>query len=930
MAPGPSTPKLSVPQQGHLLSRPRLRAAVRSLWGGGVVTLVAGPGYGKTATMADILSTAAPFSAYVALDEDDQDAVRFLTYLAEALEAVSPGLGAGALALSKRAGAQAGLAGEMEAALDHALQEYEGPRVILGLDDLQTVESSPRTVQAIAWVARRLPADWLLLVSSRRRIALDLGAPRSAGRLVELGVRRLRLTPTEVGDWARTAWGVDLSLSDARALWRASEGWPVALVLLGRHLGHGGTAPTRERLLGLGRRGRHLGDYLAEDVFSTLTPTAATFLMEAFPLERIVFPRDSALFSGGADVAERMCEELTEAGLLVARTGHRSYTLHRLVRGFAEEQARRANPEGADALMARAAMHLEAVGEYRSAVDVALRARSPRHAVGAARALLCGSVNVSESIGRQEWSERLVDVDVQDEPWLLVLKARMLQDRGGWREAEQIYDEARRSFDRTGERRGAFQAALGQGFCLYVIGRWEDCLRALQRAEAGASSPAERAEVGLNIGAALLALCRWDEAVERFEVAMMNAPVEGRQAFETRVAGHRSRVFLLRGRYTTSLEWARRAVRLSSAHTALHCATALNSAATVLYLTGDYEQARVQADAARGLIEARELAFLRVPCILTHAGIALGLGDYRGAVRMAKEAIAESAATGDVEAQVWAEDLLGHVCRVNRNPVRGAAHHARAIDLIDEHQLSIADRARCLCGLGMDQAVLGDAAAAAVTLDEVIGMSRQWGFEASLSPALFYRAWLRALDGDEAGATRAMTEAMALAAANRFIHAYRVEARVALPVLALSARLGAGAFAATEVVPLLPERYQAAYRTLADGAAYPTDEPLGAIPVSRLSVSSQPGRPVTAEELDLVARFGTLTGRESEILGMIALGLPNKVVARRLYITEKTIKTHTNNIYRKLGVRNRLQAVLMHQERERLGHPGSAGGGPVG
>ncbi|MHB0981450.1 MAG: helix-turn-helix domain-containing protein [Thermoleophilia bacterium] len=868
--------------------------------------------------MADILSTASPFSAYVALDEDDRDPVRFLSFLAEALEGVSAGLGAGALAVVGAASGQAGLASEMEAAIEQELRGYQGSRVVLGLDDVHTVESSARTLQSLEWLGRCLPADWLLLLSSRRRLPLDLGALRSAGRLVELGARRLRLTPTEVGDWARSAWGVGLSLSDARAVWRISEGWPVALVLMGRHLGRGGVLPTRERLLGLARRGRHLGDYLAQDVFSTLNPAAATFLMEAFPPERIVFPRDSALFSGGGEAAERLCEELTETGFLVTRTGHRAYTLHRLVREFAEEQARRVNPEGAVALMARASSHLEAVGEVRSAVDVALRAGIPGHAAGAVRKLAGGSLNASESIGRQEWLGRLEGREVETEPWLLVLKARLLHDTGGWREAEALYAAARRAFDRTEDRQGGFQAALGQGFCLYVLGRWEDCLAALRRAEANAAGAAERAEVGLNIGAALLALCRWDEAVERFELTMMSAPAEGRQAFETRVAGHRARVFLLRGRYSTALEWARRAVRLSSSQTALHCATTLNSAATILYLTGDYEQAQVQADAARALIEARDLAFLRVPCTLTRAGIAFGVGDYRAAVVMLKTAIAESVATGDVEAQVWAEDLMGQVCRVNRNPTRALVHHLNATELIDKHHLSIADRVRCLCGLGMDQAVLGDNDAAAATLDQVIGMSRQWGFEASLSPALFYRGWLRALAGDEGGASRALTEAMRLAASNKFVHLYRVEARVALPVLALCARFGAGAFPAGEIVPLLSERQQGYFRTLAEGDAYPTDMPLGHIPVSRLSISARSERLPTPEERDLMSRFGSLTAREFEILRMIALGMPNKVVAGRLYITEKTIKTHTNNIYRKLGVRNRLQAVLAHQDFERL------------
>jgi two-component system, NarL family, response regulator DegU len=51
-----------------------------------------------------------------------------------------------------------------------------------------------------------------------------------------------------------------------------------------------------------------------------------------------------------------------------------------------------------------------------------------------------------------------------------------------------------------------------------------------------------------------------------------------------------------------------------------------------------------------------------------------------------------------------------------------------------------------------------------------------------------------------------------------------------------------------------------------------------------------------------------LTRRELEILTLVADGLPNAEIARRLWITEQTVKFHLSNIYRKLGVSNRTQA----------------------
>jgi DNA-binding NarL/FixJ family response regulator len=56
---------------------------------------------------------------------------------------------------------------------------------------------------------------------------------------------------------------------------------------------------------------------------------------------------------------------------------------------------------------------------------------------------------------------------------------------------------------------------------------------------------------------------------------------------------------------------------------------------------------------------------------------------------------------------------------------------------------------------------------------------------------------------------------------------------------------------------------------------------------------------------------GGLSGREREVLGLVAGGLSNKQIARSLGITERTVKFHVTSIFNKLGADNRAQAVAM-------------------
>jgi DNA-binding NarL/FixJ family response regulator len=87
--------------------------------------------------------------------------------------------------------------------------------------------------------------------------------------------------------------------------------------------------------------------------------------------------------------------------------------------------------------------------------------------------------------------------------------------------------------------------------------------------------------------------------------------------------------------------------------------------------------------------------------------------------------------------------------------------------------------------------------------------------------------------------------------------------------------------------------------------------------VSAVRVAAEGGSPLAPRAASVVLReraerkpADELTGREQEVFELVREGLPNKLIARRLEISEKTVKTNLSRIFRKLGVFDRTQAAL--------------------
>ncbi len=91
-------------------------------------------------------------------------------------------------------------------------------------------------------------------------------------------------------------------------------------------------------------------------------------------------------------------------------------------------------------------------------------------------------------------------------------------------------------------------------------------------------------------------------------------------------------------------------------------------------------------------------------------------------------------------------------------------------------------------------------------------------------------------------------------------------------------------------------------------------ESLLAPTVTRRLIADVVARAAPGQPPPGAAKLGALTGRETETLKAVARGMSNAEIAAELYVTEHTVKTHVSNVLTKLGLRDRVQAVVLAYE----------------
>ncbi|HEX5823091.1 MAG TPA: LuxR C-terminal-related transcriptional regulator [Candidatus Limnocylindrales bacterium] len=355
---------------GRLVPRDRLsdqigRAASATL------TLVSAPaGFGKTTVMAELASRAGDARiAWLSLDPDDNDPVTFWTYVIEALDRAAPGVG-GAARSSLAAGQ-----GTVELAVTALLNGLAAAEadVVLVLDDVHAIDA-PRIHQQLGYFLDHLPARAHLVMGTRADPAIPLARLRARGGLVEIRASDLRFSTDEAASYLG-AMGLSLSDVNVAALEARTEGWIAALQLAALSLQ--GRADTTEFISAFAGDDRHIVDYLVEEVLRRQPAETREFLLKTSILSRFTGALADAVTAeqGGAATIEA----LDRANLfLVALDDQRHwYRYHHLFGDVLQAHLAAEMPGEIPMLHRRASDWFEQNGDRPAAVDHAFRAGDP-------------------------------------------------------------------------------------------------------------------------------------------------------------------------------------------------------------------------------------------------------------------------------------------------------------------------------------------------------------------------------------------------------------------------------------------------------------------------------------------------------------------------------------------------------------------------
>ncbi|MBX2999086.1 MAG: hypothetical protein KF893_11300 [Caldilineaceae bacterium] len=309
-------PRLNQSGQLRLVPRTRLWEKLNTGQPGQLTLISAPAGFGKTTLIAEwisVMGERGPLSrqraAWLMLDEGDNDPVRFFAYLIAALQCVAPTIGQN-LASSIHA---PGLL-PPEAITAQLINEIgqHSEKLILVLDDYHTINSTVIHTN-LRYLLEHLPPQLQLILITRSDPPVPLARLRAQGSIVEIRAADLSFNAEETGIFLNEIMQLNLAVDDVVILMQRTEGWAVGLQLAALYLNSGVDA--QRFIPGFSGGHAYIIDYLVEEVLARQPEEVKQFLLYTSILDRICASLADAICSRRD--SQRLLEALERANLFL-------------------------------------------------------------------------------------------------------------------------------------------------------------------------------------------------------------------------------------------------------------------------------------------------------------------------------------------------------------------------------------------------------------------------------------------------------------------------------------------------------------------------------------------------------------------------------------------------------------------------------------
>jgi LuxR family maltose regulon positive regulatory protein len=905
-APILATKLFAPPPQSRVVLRHRLIGRLNEGALHRKLTLVSAPaGFGKTTLLGEWLAGCEREAAWLSLDEADNDPTRFLSYLVAALQTIAPNIAEGVLGAL-----QSPQSPPTESILTALLNEINTipDQIVLVLDDYHAVDA--RAVDdALAFVLDHLPPRMHLVIATREDPQIPLARLRARGQLAELRAADLRFTPSEAAEFLNRAMGLNLSAEDIAALEARTEGWIAGLQLAALSM------KGREDVAGFVRSfagdNRYVVDYLIEEVLQRQPERVRSFLLQTSILERLNGPLCDAVT--GQERSNALLEALERGNLFVVPLDDRRhwFRYHHLFADVLRARLMEEQPDQVPTLHRRASEWYEQHGSAADAIRHALAAEDFGQAADLVELAVPAMRRSRQEATLLGWLKALPDELFRVRPVLSVHYAGTLLQSGQLEGVEDRLQDAERWLDTTAEmverpeapsaemvvadeaefRRlpGAI-AAYRAGIAM-ALGDVPETVAYARRA---LDLAAEDDHFWRGAAAALLGLASWtsgdlEAAYQSYADGMASLQKASNISDAVGGAMTSADIRIAQGRLREAKRTYEHALQLATEH-----------GDPVMRGTADMHVGMSEIHRERNDLHAATRHLLRSKEQGEHTGFPQY--PYRWRVAMARIREAEGDLDGALDLLDEAERLYVSDFHPNVRPI--AALKARvwvaqgrlgeALDWALERGLSAHDDlgylrefehvtlARVLVYRAKIDRADGSMLEATGLLERLLKAAEEGGRMGSVIEILVLQALAHEAQGDIPAALVPLERALALAEPEAFIRIFVDEGRPMGRLLSEAAARG-----------MMPD-YTA--RLL---AVFEAEERKGEVE-SHLPPAQSLTEP--------------LSQRELEVLRLIAQGLSNREISERLFLAVITVKGHNRNIFRKLQVRRRTEALARARE----------------